>query len=449
MARATLKFTPGFLWGTATSAHQVEGNNTLNDWWAWEQQPGHIYKNQSSGIACNWWENAEEDFDRAAEMNTNAHRLSVEWSRIEPEPGKWDDSALDRYRQMVSGLRERGIEPMVTLHHFTNPMWLAEQGGWENPDVVTLFARFARKVVETLGEHVSLWCTLNEPIVLATQSYGFGRWPPGKRSRKAMRRVVVNQLRAHAAAYEAIKEAQPDARIGLAKNMIAVSPARPAWIHRPAARAVRYTFNEAFLLALRDGALKFPGSRTIQLPEVKGSLDWIGVNYYSRYFGRFDLLSPSSFFINASPPSDPERSPAPGWGETYPRGLFENIRYLWETLGLPIYVTENGIPDHEDKKRPAFLLESLKALWDAVNYSWPIRGYFFWSLVDNFEWSEGYDPRFSFGLIEVDFETQERRWRPSGRLYAEICAANGFSSDMAERYAPEVLGRLFPGSPPE
>ena len=178
--QATFHFPADFKWGVATAAHQVEGNNTNNDWWAWEQQEGHIKDGHDSGLACNWWEKAEADFDRAAELGLNALRLSVEWSRIEPRAGEFDDSALERYGEMLQGLRARNIEPMVTLHHFTNPCWLAERGGWENPETIALFTRFAHRVVEALDEHCDLWCTINEPNVYGTLGYLEGIFPGGR-----------------------------------------------------------------------------------------------------------------------------------------------------------------------------------------------------------------------------------------------------------------------------
>ncbi|HEC34513.1 MAG TPA: glycoside hydrolase family 1 protein, partial [Chloroflexi bacterium] len=189
MPEATFHFPPDFRWGTATSAHQVEGNNTNNDWWAWEQVEGHIKEEHRSGLACNWWQQAEGDFDRAAEMGQNGHRLSVEWSRIEPEEGRFDDAALGRYRAMLRALGERRIEPMVTLHHFTNPLWLAEMGGWENPRAVPLFERYVARVVEALGEFCDLWCTVNEPNVVAFLGYVMGVFPPGKQDFGAAMRV--------------------------------------------------------------------------------------------------------------------------------------------------------------------------------------------------------------------------------------------------------------------
>ena len=173
--QATFHFPSDFTWGVATSAHQVEGGNTHSNWWAWEQEEGRIKEGHTSGRACDWWESAETDFDRAAEMGLNGLRLSIEWSRVEPRPGEFDGSALARYGEMVQGLRERGIEPMVTLHHFTDPQWLAEQGGWENRETIGLFARFARRVVEALGQHCDLWCTVN----LLEQRFFIRAFEPG------------------------------------------------------------------------------------------------------------------------------------------------------------------------------------------------------------------------------------------------------------------------------
>ncbi len=215
MAQATFHFPRGFLWGTATAAHQVEGNNTNNTFWAWEQEPGRILNGHKSGLADDWWGGRwREDFDRAAECGQNAHRLSVEWSRIQPEPGRWDESALDRYREMVRGLVERNITPMVTLHHFTDPLWLEERGGWEQENTPQLFAAFTRKVVEALREYASLWVTINEPNVYAASGFFSGQFPPGKKDLGAAFRVLENMLRGHALAYQAIHGLQPTARVG-------------------------------------------------------------------------------------------------------------------------------------------------------------------------------------------------------------------------------------------
>jgi beta-glucosidase len=201
LIQATYHFPRGFLWGTATAAHQVEGNNTNNQWWLWEQA-GHTQG--TSGLADDWWGGRwKEDFDRAAEAGQNAHRLSVEWSRIQPTPDTWDEDALDRYRTMLRGLRERGMTPMVTLHHFTDPLWFYEGGGWEREESVAQFEKFVRKTVEALKEYCTLWCTLNEPNGYALNGYinnGVATFPPGKNNIKLAFQVAANMIRAHAAA---------------------------------------------------------------------------------------------------------------------------------------------------------------------------------------------------------------------------------------------------------
>jgi beta-glucosidase len=439
------QFPRKFLWGCATAAHQVEGQN-VNDWWRWEKTPGHIYQNQPVDRACDWWAGRYiEDFDRAAEMHNNAQRISVEWSRIEPEPGVWDESALARYRDMVKALRDRGMTVMITLHHFTNPLWIADHDGWLWDEVPSYFVRYVRKVVETLGDLCSLWCTINEPTVYAVQGYSLGTWPPGLKSRTALRKVVVNLLRGHAAAYHAIKDVQPDSQVGYAIHYVGIHPAFPSLIHGTAARLVDQAFNQLFVTAIKDGIARIPGGSPIPVPQVKGTLDWIGLQYYQHFYVGFTPFSPGSFFIRQRKPKNMPVGPGT-WGGLAPEKIFNYLRWLSITLQKPIYVTESGVPDPDDTIRPGYLIQTVRAMWRAVNFNFPVRGFFFWSLVDNFEWSEGYDPRFNFGLYKVNFETQERTQRQSARLYKEICTQNGLSSGAVQRYAPELFDQLFPGS---
>ena len=444
MVDFTLHFPDAFLWGTATAAHQVEGQNDNNNWAAWEREPGRIYQGQTAGLACDWWGGRyEEDFDRAAELHNNAHRLSVEWSRIEPEPGQYDDGALRRYTDMVAGLRRRGLEPMVTLHHFTDPLWLAESGGWRNPRTVERFAQYARVVADALGDYVTLWCTINEPMVLATLGYLQGKFPPGQRNLAATYRVAENLLRAHAAAFYGIKELFPQAEVGLAKHMISLSAPFPAALNASALRTIRHFFNRAFVEALVTGTLRLP-LRSVAVPQAAGTLDWIGLNYYYRYSVGYHLLRPGQLFLHQSKPRT--GIPGPGdVGEIWPEGLFEHIKWLCVTTGKPLYVTENGVPDPDDALRPVHLIRSLRSVWRAIMHNYPVRGYFAWTLVDNFEWAEGYDPYFRFGLYACDPETQVRTKRRSADLYGEICAANALTADMVRRYAPEDAEDLFPG----
>ncbi len=446
MVDFTLTFPPGFMWGTATSAHQVEGGNTNNNWAAWEQQPGRIYQNQRAGRACDWWRGRyAEDFDRAAALHQNAHRFSVEWSRIEPERGKIDRAALRFYAKMISALRARHMEPLVTLHHFTNPLWIEENGGWLNPQTVQRFAHFVRVVAEELGADVTLWCTINEPLVYATQGYLFGRFPPGERHLGRALRVAEHMLRAHVAAYHALKEVQPGAQIGLAKHQISLIPRRPAWLHQPALALVRQMFNRAFILALTTGELRFL-RRTMAVPEARDTFDWIGLNYYYRLQVGFNLLKPRQAFIQQARPRAGLLGPE-SVGEIWPEGLLEQIRWLAEHTDRPIYITEHGVPDADDSLRPLVLVRGLRSVWRAINFNYPVRGYFFWTLVDNFEWAEGYDPRFRFGLFGCDPQTQQRTPRRSAELYGEICAANALTMDMVRRYVPEHADALFPGVP--
>jgi len=441
MPAATFNFPADFKWGIATAAHQVEGNNTQNDWWVWEQTDGHIKKGHMSGLACNWWENAEADFDRAAAMGLNALRLSVEWSRVEPRPGVFDDSALERYSQMLQGLRARNIEPMVTLHHFTNPRWLAEQGGWEAPETVALFARFARRVVEALGQHCDLWCTVNEPNVYGTLGYLEGIFPPGQSDLKAAMRIIRHLLAGHAAAYREIHTLQPHARVGLAHNMRIFDPANPrSPLDRRAARTTDKAYNQAILTALARGRWTLPLGFGLAW-KLRRTLDWIGLNYYTRDLVAFDRTQRQMLF-NRRLHADGAEMLDGGYGEFYPRGMFRCLQRLTR-LGLPIYVTENGIPDDDDDQRPRYLLTHLHQMWHAIQLCYPVMGYYHWTLVDNFEWAEGWTLR--FGLIALDLEAQARTPRRSADLYTEIIQANAITSQIIDTYAPELRVELLPG----
>lgn len=452
MADATYHFPPDFIWGTATSSHQVEGHNAQNDWWQWEQEGGgRVYNDDTSGAACDWWNGqAEEDINRMAELNTRAHRLSLEWSRIEPTPGKWDHDAIDRYRALLLRMRDAGIQPMVTLHHFTNPIWFAEQGGWLNPEAPSIFTRFAAKVSAEMADLCTVWCTINEPNVYAAQSYYIGKWPPGQKDLQAYYQVVLNMLKGHAGAYVEIHQVQPQAQVGLAKHMVAWHPrAAGNLVDMAMAWVLDRTFNGVTLDALSQGSWAPIFSRKLSVPGLRSTLDWIGLNYYQRYDAWFAIAAlRKSFGVSYAARPGAPKGPE-GWGELYPEGLLAHIKRLFKALKVPIYITENGVPDQHDTLRPAYMLSHLKQVWKAIMHMYPVNGYFWWSLLDNFEWGEGYDPRFRFGLYGVDFETQERTLRDSGRLYAEIAQSNTISSDQARRYAPESFDSLFPGTAPD
>jgi len=436
----TFHFPKGFLWGTATAAHQVEGNNTNNQWWKWEQE-GHT--NGKSGLACDWWGGRwREDFDRAAEGGQNAHRLSVEWSRIQPAPDRWDEDALERYRVMLRGLKERGLTPMVTLHHFTEPLWVSENSGWETEAIVPLFEKFVRKTVDALKEYCSLWCTINEPNVYALSGYANGAFPPGVNEIKRAVQVEANMLRAHAAAYRAIHQIQPEARVGYAlhyRPMVAKRNWNP--LDR-LMRSVRYSgINMAFPSGISTGVLKSPVGN-VSIPEAKGTQDYLGINYYSQDTISFNPFNPKELFTHSGYPEDADFSENE-FLASIPEGFFDTLKWAVRTYpDLPILVTENGVEDSTDHLRPRFMAEHIHQMWRGVNFNWPIKGYFHWSLVDNFEWERGWTQR--FGLWALDTESQKRTKRPSADLYAAICHENGLSSEMAQKYCPEVFEKLFP-----
>ncbi len=440
MAQAVYNFPRGFLWGSATSSHQVEGGNT-NNWTAWEEVPGHIIDRSKSGVACDWWGGRwREDLDRAAEGGQNAHRLSVEWSRIQPAPDRWSEVALDRYLEIFRGLKERGLQPMVTLHHFTNPLWLEERGGWENPVAIQAFEKFTQKVVETFKDYVTTWCTINEPNVYAVEGYVEGVFPPGKHDIQTALRVLANLVRGHSAAYHIIHNLQPEAQVGTAINYRSILPAA-GWspLDRMVANMQSSIYNRVFSGALVDGVMRTPLGNT-RLPEARGTQDFIGLNYYTRDYISFDLRYASALFGHRYFRKDAELSKTK-YIANEPEGFYEAIRWA-NSFNLPIIITENGVEDSDDAMRPSYLAQHIHQVWRAINFNFPITGYYHWSLMDNFEWERGWTQR--FGLWEVDPETQARRKRPSAAFYGEICQENGLSADMVARYAPKVFARLFP-----
>ncbi|MBI3167635.1 MAG: glycoside hydrolase family 1 protein [Chloroflexi bacterium] len=443
MPQGAYHFPKGFLWGTATAAHQVEGNNTNNNWWKWEQE-GHT--DGSAAVAADWWGGRwREDFDRAVEAGQNAHRLSVEWSRIQPTPDTWDEEALEKYRAMLRGLKERGMTPMVTLHHFTDPLWLEEVGGWETEAVVPLFEKFVRKTVDALKEYCTLWCTINEPTGYALNGYittGVDSFPPGKNNMKLAMQVQANLIRGHAAAYRAIHLLQPEARVGIAHHYRSIAP-QYAWspLDRLLARSFFQAINESFPLALADGVMRSPiGS--VRIPEAKGTQDYFGFNYYTREYVTFDLRHADTLFGRHFFRKDAELSDD-AFLALEPDGMFEGLKWVVRNFpNLPILIAENGVNSADDSIRPRYTAQHIHQMWRAVNFNWPIKGYFHWSLVDNFEWSFGW--KYRFGLWGLDVDTQKRIKRPSVDFYAEICKENGISSDMVQKYCPEVFEKLFP-----
>ncbi|MCR4401343.1 MAG: glycoside hydrolase family 1 protein [Firmicutes bacterium] len=413
-------FPKGFLWGAATSSHQVEGNNVNNDWWDWEQLPGKVARGDKSGDACDHYNRYKRDFEIARDLGHNAHRLSLEWSRIEPDEGRFDRGAIEHYREVLGTLRSFGMATMVTLHHFTNPRWLAAKGGWALAEVVDLFERYSRHVAEQLGELVDFWITVNEPMVYATHGYLLGWWPPEKRSIVLAFRVAKNLARAHGRAYHAIHDVL-GARgrtpaVGIAKNMMIFDPKNPGnKLDGVVARKLDRIFNTSFLDALTTGVMDFPLVTRESDRGIAGTQDFIGVNYYSRTLASFSFCKPRTLFMDMSVKEDAEKNSL-GW-EIYPEGLYRILMRV-KGYGLPVYITENGICTDDDRQRERFILLHLREAARAIADGVDVCGYFHWSLMDNFEWKEGFTPR--FGLVGVDYKTQKRTIRPSARLYSEV-----------------------------
>ena len=422
-------FPAGFLWGTATSAHQVEGGNTGNDWWRFEQRAGVIAGGRGSAEACRHYEFHDSDFALAAADGHNAHRLSFEWSRLEPARGCFDPGAVAHYHDVLASLKRHGLTPVVTLHHFTNPLWVADAGGWESRATIDHFEAFVRFCAREYGAEVDWWCTVNEPEVFAFRGWSEGIWPPAVRDDSRALEVIANQLEAHGRAYRVLHSEDRDdadgdgiaARVGFAKHRVQLEPLRP-WNPLDQLQAVLEdrVFNLAVERAAIDGAidLGIPGARSVRrsLPELKDALDWYGLNYYTRWMVR--SLSPVTHVARRGAPRNDL-----GW-ELWPGGL-EQALLAAGRLGKPVLVTENGVADARDTLRPAALVAFVEAMHAAMSQGVPVLGYLHWSLLDNFEWSDGYHGRFGLYAVDFDDPARPRTRRQSAEVFARIARANG------------------------
>ena len=419
-----LAFPEEFVFGTATAATQIEGGCTTSDWYAFSHRPGRTRNGDTTDVACDSWNRWPEDIAIQRGLGLGGYRMSIEWARVEPRPDEISTAALERYRNILGALREAAIEPMVTLHHFSLPGWLAERGGVLSDQFADRFGRFAGRAAAFLGDVCRHWVTINEPNVLATQAYLLGAWPPASRQPLAAIRALYRLLEGHVAAYRTVKDALGEsALVGVAHHLRATEPLRPAsWSDRAAARLLDRLFNDGLALALCEGRMfgaadsLLSGGRASIVKEARGTHDFFGVNYYTRDVVRFSSARASELFLARTTPPQAEVSDL-GW-EIYPQGLGRLVREWAARSRLPVYVTENGIADAADTRRGPFLTRHLAELARAIRDGIDVRGYFHWSLLDNFEWAEGYEPR--FGLVEVDYKTQARRIRASGYLYAKI-----------------------------
>lgn len=383
----TGRFPEGFRWGVATAAHQIEGGNTANDWWEFEHRPGSGVA-EPSGAACDSWNRWREDHDLVEALGVDDYRFSLEWSRIEPAPGEWSQDAMDHYVRICENLRERGIGPVVTFHHFTTPTWVTERGGWENSEIAGLFAAFCERAGARLDGLMVRACTINEPNIVALMGWGLGVFPPGRRDRTAVDAVTANFVDAHREAVAALRASAPEIPVGLTLSMSewTASDGGERRLERYRAR-----MEDVFLEATEGD-------------------DFVGVQTYSRVrVGPEGLLGPE--------PGVPTL--IMGY-EYWPQALEATLRRAWGMTGgkVPLLITENGIGTDDDEQRVAYVAAALEGVLRVIEDGVRVDGYTYWSLLDNFEWALGYGPR--FGLHSVDRTTFERTPRPSAAWFAEV-----------------------------
>lgn len=409
--KPTLKFPKNFLWGAGTSAHQVEGN-THNQWTVWELENATTLaaqaqyqwgdldhwpaiekmakdpQNYVSGASVDHYGRYVQDFDLVRSLNMNAFRFSIEWSRVEPNEGAWDVAAVEHYKAYARALQARGIEPVLTLFHFSLPLWFAEMGGFEKRKNVQYFVRFAERIVRELGQSIRYIITINEPEVYANESYLMGHWPPAVTSKRAFWRVLSNLVYAHNKTAMTIHKINRRYKVSVAKNSTYIYAGDDAWLSRYSAGLMQYFQDDYFL------------------KRVIGSCDFLGVNYYfsNRVYG-YRMHNP-----------DIELSDL-GW-DLAPGNIEFALERLYEKYKIPIMITENGLADMQDEKRQQWLTQTLAGMQRAMDNGVKLIGYLHWSLLDNFEWDKGRWPR--FGLVAVNYGTMERTLRPSAKWFGKV-----------------------------
>jgi len=405
-----LAFPEGFLWGTATAAYQVEGDNEHSDWWKWEKDnPTRV--RAPSGVAVDHYHRYEADLNMAKELNTGLYRFSIEWARIMPHENAIDRHELEHYGNMLRACRVRGIKTMVTLHHFTLPQWLADRGGWEYSGAARAFADYAKILAAEYFDLVDYWLTINEPMVVVSQGYVTGVWAPGKKNYLAAYAVYRHLVAAHKAAYKAIhaeakKRGKPVA-VGAANNLISLSAYnRHRFADRWYVSFMDWIWNHAFIDA------------------TKGTHDFLGVNYY--FHQRIDPGKKRIMGVIVDIREEQRDMSDIGW-EVFPSGLFDAL-LDFSNYKLPIIITENGIATRNDDRRARYIVSYIKELYHAIAAGIDVRGYCYWSLLDNFEWEKGFSA--SFGLIEVKQPSLERSFKPSAKVYAQIAKENGIPHDL-------------------
>lgn len=405
-----IKFPDGFLWGTSTSAYQIEGGN-VNDWSEWEKSAVRInklIKNKKapkdfiSAEACDSYNRFKLDLDLAASLNTNAIRLGIEWSRLQPKKDMWDVDAVKHYQKVLAEAKKRNLKTVVTLWHWTNPVWFAEEGGWAGKDAARYYLDYADFVIKNLGGDIDFWVTLNEPMIHIFNGYIKGNFPPAKRNIFKARKVFYNLVKANNSAYKLIHSYFPNSKVSITALVNYFEAARSWFLpEKILAYIFNYYWNHKFL------------------KNIKNYCDYIGLDYY--FHDRIIWYPP---FVKNKNISKTDL----GW-EIYPEGIYHVLKYL-KKFNKSIYVLENGLADGEDNLRAQFIKDHLFYIHKAIAEGVDVRGYFYWSLLDNFEWDKGWQPK--FGLFMVNRVSFARIRRPSADVYAEICKNNKFIKRLVD-----------------
>ncbi|MFZ5906475.1 MAG: glycoside hydrolase family 1 protein [Nitrospirota bacterium] len=406
-----------FLWGVATSAFQLEGS-PYADWATWDSVLS------DNPDVTNHYTLYREDLKLLRELGVNAYRFSLEWSRIQPRENAWDHEALAHYQEIVDILTENRIEPMVTLHHFTHPLWFIRKYPWHEYPSIRKFLDYVERVLSGLRD-VRYWITFNEPYVLLLGGYLEGCMPPGIRDAKLALDALRNILVCHGRTYDMIHEKFPEAMVSVAHNMAALAPWR-RWnpMDRLLAGIAKYFYNHSLLDAFMSGKLhvKFPFAKPLEIPvPIQDKLDFLGVNYYTRVHMRFNPLKKMGVELRHRD-IDGYGLTDMGW-EIHPHGLEKVLRYA-SKLRVPLIITENGIATHSNRKKIRFMKNHVDVLERCIRNGIDVRGYFYWSLIDNYEWLQGLDSR--FGLYKVDFQTLERKPTPAALYYSYLLKSRKF-----------------------
>lgn len=418
-----LRFPAGFVWGTASSSHQSEGNNVHNDWWAWEQEPGHVVHGQRSGRANDFWNRYDGDFALLASLGLTHHRMSVEWSRVEPDEGCVDESTLAHYRRILESAHRHGIVPWVNLHHFALPRWFAAEGGFLREANLGHWQRHVERVGRALAPLCAHWHPMNEANAYAGGAYLLGLMPPGVRDLAAFRQMLRNTMLAYRDAYAVLKGVDPRLQVGTIHVFVPAFPADPSSQDDVLmAESFDAHFNAVLLHALRDGVVALPGSEPEPIEGLRGAADFFGANYYSAT--RVSAADPGR---GRPHPEDAPRLTQLG-NAPWPEGLLRVLRRVRDAgLGVPTYVAENGIGTDDDAWRIEYIRDHLEMVWRAIDEGCDVRGYFHWTSVDNFEWNLGWSAQ--FGLIGFDAETFSRQPRPSARFLGDVARSNALRLD--------------------